>query len=201
MNIDSNSAVICTYGNPILRKQARKVTQFNSSLANRAKEMLRKMYIANGIGLAAPQAGELIQLIVIDLQQKDNNDPVTLDDRTVPLTLIQPLVLVNPSYTPLSDIQDAKEEGCLSLPNARGTVKRFFEISLDYQDLEEQLHTLRCNDLLARCIQHECDHLNGVLFIDHLSKAERREQQACLNDIKALGGQVDYRDNLMAPEA
>ena len=201
MNIDSNSAVICTYGNPILRKQAQKVTRFNSSLANKAKEMLRKMYIANGIGLAAPQAGELIQLIVIDLQQKDNNDPVTLDDRTVPLTLIQPLVLVNPSYTPLSDIQDAKEEGCLSLPNARGTVKRFFEISLDYQDLEGQLHTLRCNDLLARCIQHECDHLNGVLFIDHLSKAERREQQACLNDIKALGGQVDYRDNLMAPEA
>ena len=81
------------------------------------------------------------------------------------------------------------------------SLKRFFEISLDYQDLEGQLHTLRCNDLLARCIQHECDHLNGVLFIDHLSKAERREQQACLNDIKALGGQVDYRDNLMAPEA
>lgn len=198
MNVASKSAVICTYGNPILRKRAQRVTQFDALLAARAKEMLRKMYIANGIGLAAPQEGHLVQLIVIDLQQKDNNDPVILDDHTVPLALIQPLILVNPNYTPLNDIQDTQEEGCLSLPNVRGTVKRFFEITLDYQDLKGQAHNIRCNDLLARCIQHECDHLNGVLFIDHLSKVERREQQALLNELKALGGEVDYNDNSMA---
>ena len=90
------------------------------------------------------------------------------------------------------DVKLSEEEGCLSLPDVRGSVSRFHEIKLHYQDLWGAQHVLQCRNLFARCIQHECDHLRGILFIDHLSKTERKDNQALLEDIKALGGQFDY---------
>ena len=156
------------------------------------------MYTAQGIGLAAPQAGKAIQLVVIDLQQKESEEQVFLDGRSLPIALVQPLFLVNPTWRPAHDLRVEKEEGCLSLPDVRGNVKRFFEIILDYCDLDGNPHRLQCRDLLARCIQHECDHLNGILFIDHLSKKERNEQRELLGEIKAFGGTYDYAEEAEA---
>lgn len=82
----------------------------------------------------------------------------------------------------------------MSLPDVRGKVKRYYEIVLKYQDLDGVPHVLQCKDLFARCVQHECDHLRGILFIDHLSKIERKENQALLNEIKTLGGSFAYTD-------
>ena len=185
-------AVICTFGAPVLRAKARPVTVFDRRLADMAEDMLQRMYIANGIGLAAPQIGELLQLLVIDLQQDNTTETVTLDGRVLPINLIQPFYCTNPSFEPINDVQVVDSEGCLSLPDVRGNVKRYYEIVLKYQDLEGIPHVMQCRDLFARCVQHECDHLRGILFIDRLPKTERRENQALLNEIKALGGSFAY---------
>ena len=188
------TCLIYTYGAPVLRQKAKSVTVFDEDLKKLAKKMLRDMYTAQGIGLAAPQAGKSIQLVVIDLQQKESEEQVFLDGRSLPIALVQPLFLVNPTWRPAHDLKVEKEEGCLSLPDVRGNVKRFFEIILDYRDLDGNTHRLQCRDLLARCIQHECDHLDGILFIDHLSKKERNEQRELLDEIKAFGGTFDYAE-------
>ena len=194
MNDLNVSAVICTFGAPVLRAKARPVTVFDRHLTDMAEDMLQRMYVANGIGLAAPQIGESLQLLVIDLQQDNTAETVTLDGRVLPINLIQPFYCANPSFEPVNDVQVVDSEGCLSLPDVRGNVKRYYEIVLKYQDLEGIPHVMQCRDLLARCVQHECDHLRGVLFIDRLSKAERRENQALLNEIKSLGGSFAYTE-------
>ena len=186
------SCVVCTFGAPVLRKKASLITEFGAPLEKKADHMLQVMYTANGIGLAAPQIGESIQLVVIDLQLDKSEETVILDGRTLPLQLVQPFCFVNPHFEPVNDVKISEEEGCLSLPDVRGNVNRFHEIKLTYQDLCGGQHVLQCRNLFARCIQHECDHLRGILFIDHLSKTERKDNQALLNDIKALGGQFDY---------
>lgn len=184
--------LVCTFGAPVLRKKALPIIQFGNELEKKAEKMLHTMYVANGIGLAAPQIGESIQLIVIDLQLEKTEEMVILDGRTLPLQLVQPFCFANPTFEPVNDVKISEEEGCLSLPDVRGNVSRFHEIKLNYQDLWGAQHTLQCRNLLARCIQHECDHLRGILFIDHLSKSERKDNQVLLDDIKALGGQFDY---------
>lgn len=186
------SCIICTLGAPVLRKKASLITEFGAQLEKKAEQMLQSMYTANGIGLAAPQIGDPIQLVVIDLELEKSDTSVILDGRTLPLQLLQPFCFINPTFEPVNDVKLSKEEGCLSLPDVRGNVSRFHEIKLHYQDLWGAQHVLQCRDLFARCIQHECDHLRGILFIDHLSKTERKDNQALLEDIKALGGQFDY---------
>lgn len=192
------TCIVYTYGAPVLRQKAKRITVFDEDLKKLAKKMLRDMYTAQGIGLAAPQAGKAIQLVVIDLQQKESEEQVFLDGRSLPIALVQPLFLINPTWRPVNDLQFEKEEGCLSLPDVRGNVKRFFEIILDYYDLDGNPHRLQCRDLLARCIQHECDHLDGILFIDHLSKKDRNEQRELLDEIKAFGGTYDYAETAEA---
>ena len=194
MNNQNKPAVICTFGAPVLRAKTRPVTEFNQHLEAMAEDMLQRMYIANGIGLAAPQIGESLQLLVIDLQQDNTSETVTLDGRVLPINLIQPFYCANPSFEPVNDVQVVDNEGCLSLPDVRGNVKRYYEIVLKYQDLQGIPHFMQCRDLFARCVQHECDHLRGILFIDRLSKTERRENQALLNEIKSLGGSFAYTE-------
>lgn len=194
MNKPEKPAIICTFGAPVLRAKARPVVHFVPHLSDMAEDMLRRMYVANGIGLAAPQIGEALQLVVIDLQQDNTSETVTLDGRVLPINLIQPFCFANPSFEPVNDVQVVDSEGCLSLPDVRGNVKRYYEIVLKYQDLDGVPHVMQCRDLFARCVQHECDHLRGILFIDRLSKSERRENQALLNEIKSLGGSFAYTE-------
>ena len=194
MSTSEKQAVICTFGAPVLRAKAKPVVAFDKALADLAQEMLRRMYIANGVGLAAPQVGKSIQLLVIDLQRTNTAETVKLDEKVLPINLIQPFYCVNPVFEPINDVKILEDEGCLSLPDVRGKVKRYYEIVLKYQDLDGGPHVLQCKDLFARCVQHECDHLRGILFIDHLSKIERKENQALLNEIKTLGGSFAYTD-------
>ncbi len=187
-----NPGLICTFGEPVLRKKALPIVGFDATLIKKAEFMLQSMYIANGIGLAAPQIGESIQLIVIDLQLENSTETVTLDGRLLPLQLMQPFCFANPTFEPVNNIKTEEEEGCLSLPDVHGKVSRFHEIKLFYQDLWGTKHVLQCRNLFARCIQHEYDHLQGILFIDRLSKNERKNYQALLEEIKALGGYFNY---------
>jgi peptide deformylase len=144
---------------PLLRKAARPVTPADAGLvADLIPQMFATMYKAPGIGLAAPQIGKLLRLVVIDLQP----------DKTP-----APLVLINPEVVAKSDELAVREEGCLSLPEQYAEVARPARVKVRYQDEHGMKQEIEGEDLLAACLQHEIDHLNGVLFVDYLSALKR----------------------------
>lgn len=161
---------IVHYNDPRLRKAGAKVTAFDRSLRLLAEEMVGMMHELNGIGLAAQQVGEALQLCVVDLRETESDFDWLIDGAKPPLELIMPLALVNPVVTPAPGEETSYDEGCLSFPGIRGPVVRPDEISVRFHDAEGHPHELHCNGLFARCIQHEVDHLQGVLFIDRMGK-------------------------------
>lgn len=168
------SLQIVHYDSPMLRRKGAKVTSFDSALRTLSRDMIAAMHEARGIGLAAQQVGEALQVCVIDLRPVELDFDWRLDGAHPPLELIMPMTLVNPVVTISPDAEDdIYEEGCLSFPEIRGDVKRPDEITVTYSDEHGVPHTLQCTGLFARCVQHEVDHLNGVLFIDRMTKRVR----------------------------
>ena len=161
---------IVHYNDPRLRKTGAKVTAFDRSLRLLAEEMVEMMHVLNGIGLAAQQVGEALQLCVVDLREAEADFDWLIDGAKPPLELFMPLALVNPEVTPQPGSESSYEEGCLSFPAIRGMVVRPDEVTVHFHDVDGRAHQLRCNGLFARCIQHEVDHLQGVLFIDRMGK-------------------------------
>ena len=160
------------------------MTVFDEALRRFAAEMVATMHEAGGIGLAAQQVGRAIQLCVVDLRQTDTQFAWELDGAKPPLDLFMPLVIANPAITPEPGTDDyLYEEGCLSFPKIRGDVVRPDVITVKFQDGHGTPHLLKCDDLLSRCIQHEADHLNGILFIDRMEKPVRTKVDAA---VKAL---------------
>jgi len=165
---------IVHYNEPVLRTKGAKVTQFDAALIQLAAEMVETMHEASGIGLAAQQIGRALQLCVVDLRESDADFIWELDGARPPLGVFMPLVLANPEVavapgTPVS----LYEEGCLSFPEIRGDVARQENITVKFRDEHGVPHLLRCDGLFARCIQHEVDHLNGVLFIERMDARTR----------------------------
>ena len=164
------SLPIVRYNDPILRKKGVKITAFNATLRQLAEDMIATMHAAEGIGLAAQQIGQAIQLCVVDLRPVEARFDWEFDGTRPPLELFMPLVLVNPEVTVVPEPATVYEEGCLSFPHIRGDVVRPDRITVKFKDAAGHPHMLRCNGLLSRCVQHEVDHLNGVLYIDRMSK-------------------------------
>jgi peptide deformylase len=175
---------IVHYNHPILRKKGAKVAAFDAALEQFAQEMIETMHAAGGIGLAAQQVGRALMLCVVDLRESKADFRWKLDGARPPLDLFMPMVLANPVVTVTPRTLDLPyEEGCLSFPDIRGDVVRPDEITVKFQDERGVPHVLECDGLLARCVQHEVDHLNGVLFIERMDKKSR----AAVDDaIKAL---------------
>jgi peptide deformylase len=146
---------IHTLGSRELRAPARRIARVDESVRDLARDMLRSMYSARGIGLAAPQVGIHKQLLVIDLDIEEASSP--------------PMVLVNPEISFSSASLSTYEEGCLSIPGVYLDVVRPSDIVVNYRDEQGRPRRLRADGLLARCIQHEMDHLEGVLFVDRVS--------------------------------
>jgi peptide deformylase len=144
---------------PRLRAIADPIEKIDDGIKALAKEMLETMYDAPGIGLAAPQIGELKRIVVMDLA-KDGEPP-------------EPLVMINPEILKFSDDTVVTEEGCLSIPELYYDVERPAEVTVRYTDLEGKTVETEAKDRLAICIQHELDHLDGVLYIDYLSRLKR----------------------------
>ena len=168
------SLEIVHYNDPVLRKKGEKITAFDDALASFAQEMVESMHEAHGIGLAAQQVGRPIQLCVVDLRGTEADFDWTIDGANTPLELFMPMVVVNPKLsvarkTPAVSL----EEGCLSFPEIRGEVVRADVVSAKFQDAAGLPHALECTGLFARCLLHEADHLNGILFIDRMDKAVR----------------------------
>ena len=149
---------ILIFPDPRLRKVAEKVIKFDKSLENLANSMLKTMYDANGIGLAATQIDQHIRLIVMDLSEERN----------------EPRIFINPTYKVLEDHSLFEfEEGCLSIPGFNEVIARPDKIELRWQDLEGNEHIERPEGLLTVCIQHEIDHLDGKLMVDYVSALKR----------------------------
>jgi peptide deformylase len=144
---------------PILRKTCTPIEKVDSNVRKLMQEMLETMYAAPGIGLAAIQVGILKRLVVIDIS-KDKEKK-------------EPLFLINPEILEKSETTSIYEEGCLSLPGQFAEIERPAECFLKYLDLNGNQKKLKASGLLSTCIQHEVDHLNGVLFIDYLSKLKK----------------------------
>jgi peptide deformylase len=168
------SLPIVHYNSPILRKKGEKISVFNAELEILASMMIATMHDARGIGLAAQQVGKALQFFVVDLRDSEAEFSYELDGVRPPLDLIMPMAFANPKVTVLKGTpDDVYEEGCLSFPEIRGDVTRPNAISITYQDVHGVGHTLRCDGLFSRCIQHETDHVNGVLFTDRMDKKTR----------------------------
>jgi peptide deformylase len=174
---------IVHFNDPVLRKKGARVVQFNADLRAFADEMVATMRAAAGIGLAAQQVGRALQLCVVDLRELQNDFSWEFNGAKPPLELFMPMVVVNPEVIPVPQPELVYEEGCLSFPGIRGDVTRPDEITVKFQDGHGTPHTLRCNGLLSRCLQHEADHLNGVLFIDRMEAGTLARLDS---DLKAL---------------
>jgi peptide deformylase len=175
---------IVRYNDPVLRKKGEKITVFGDALVSLADAMIETMHEAHGIGLAAQQVGHALQVCVVDLRGTEMEFDWTLDGAKPPLELFMPMVVVNPKVTVAKKSPTAtSEEGCLSFPEIRGDVERTRVISVKFQDQAGLAHTLDCTGLFARCILHEVDHLNGVLFIDRMEKAARAPIEEAIKEL------------------
>jgi peptide deformylase len=146
------------YGDPVLETRAEPVTEFNGELRQLAEDMIETMYANKGIGLAAPQVGVSRRLAVID--------PSAGEEEQARLVLVNPEILVKEGV-------QIGEEGCLSIPGFREDVKRAYRVRLRAQDLDGNFFETEGEELLARAMQHEIDHLDGILFLQHLSLLKR----------------------------
>lgn len=160
---------IRTYGDPVLRKKCVPITEITPELRTLAQDMLETMYDAPGCGLAAPQVGKNIRLVVIDTAIPDEEEP-------------RPHIMFNPEWESEPDAKPMSyEEGCLSLPDLFCNVVRPDKVCVRFFDINgnaQELHN--CDKLFGRCIQHEIDHLNGDLFVDKISTADRTMNQSKL---------------------
>lgn len=150
---------IVTAPDPLLKKVCKPVEKVDERVRQLADDMLETMYNAPGIGLAAPQVGVLERVIVVDVAREEEKP--------------QPHVLINPEILWVSDEDYKHEEGCLSLPEQYADVVRPARVQVGYLDRDGEMRKIDAEGLLATCIQHEMDHLDGILFVDHISALRR----------------------------
>lgn len=164
---------IYTYPEPILTQVAKPVTKFDKELETLVQNMLYTMYHAPGIGLAAPQVGISIRMFVVDIDFEREEVTRANGKEEMEFTNLNPMVFINPVFTKKSG-ETIGKEGCLSVPDVYEEITRAEKIVIEYQDLKGEKRTLEADDLLAVCLQHENDHLDGVVLIDRLSPLKKK---------------------------
>ena len=184
---------IYTYNQPVLRKKARPVKAVDQHLARFVEDMFETMHKANGIGLAATQVGSVQRVIVVDVSDivKEKEEKGELEEDDFPPEARDPIVMINPEVVQ-EEGELSMEEGCLSIPDIREEVERAEAIRVKYKDLEMKDREFLADGLLGRVILHEIDHLNGVLFIDHLSKVKQKLLRGRLNKIRKGEVETSY---------
>ena len=175
------------YGNPVLREKGKAVETFDSNLKGLVGDMIETMYAEEGIGLAAQQIGIAQQICVVDVRPPKESEihfNYSFDGKYTPLDLFMPLAIINPEIEITNATETLYEEGCLSFPNILGNVSRAIAIRCHFQDTDGHRHSLEADGLLARCILHEVDHLNGVLFIDTMDKKDLQKNLTRIKQLK-----------------
>ncbi len=185
MNVDPATLRVLNWPHQALRTRASEVSPITQNTRDVADRMLQLMRDHEGIGLAAPQVGLSWRLFVAHVPRHEEDEPV--DD--APSHTDQPLIAINPVIASLEGAPEPFEEGCLSLPEIRGDVRRPPIVTITALDPSSKPFTLRASGLLARCIQHEIDHLDATLIIDRFSQITRLKVRAALKDL-----QRDFKD-------
>lgn len=180
---------VTLYDEPILRKKGELVVNFDAELKKFADDMIETMNTIDAAGLASQQVNRAIQLCVIDVSYSANkrNETITidLDNKQIPLNLLMPLVLINPEILSFSSQTVIYEEGCMSFPGGIWLpISRPESVHIKYQDVQGTVHELKCNGILARCILHEIDHLQGILFIDRAARRDLIRFESKLKKLK-----------------
>ncbi len=178
---------IYTYGASVLRQQTETVEQDSPELQKLIDDMIQTMQGADGIGLAAPQVGRSERLFVVDVTLIA--DDLEKEGSIVPE---QPMVFINPEIVELSDEQGEFEEGCLSIPDIRENVLRPTTVKVRYTDRLMRSRELELGGMLARVVQHELDHLDGILFIDRITPFKRRLLRRRLKEMAAGKVEAEY---------
>lgn len=175
---------IVTYNDPILKKETTPVSENSKELQQLIGDMFETMYHANGVGLAAPQVGKPVQLFVMDAD--------TITEEIEDEENAGSLVFINPEIIERDEETVKMEEGCLSIPEVRDEILRPKSITVSYKDRDFNDQTLKVSGWIARVIQHEYDHLQGVLFLDYLSAFKRRLHKSALKKIEKGSLETDY---------
>lgn len=173
------------YGDPVLRKKGGVVAEITPEIHQLIADMFETMEANHGVGLAAQQVGHALQLTVIDIRPiEDRPSTLQLDGKPADPKSLMPLVLLNPVVKPVGENVPGSE-GCLSFPKLYGEIERPESVDVTATNEKGEPVAFRCGGLLARCVQHETDHLHGILFIDRMSRETKEELKPDLEDLQA----------------
>ena len=181
---------IVAYGSPVLKKKCIDISIDYEDLNILIQNMWETMYAASGVGLAAPQIGLSIRLFVVDASPFSNDENLSIEERNNLSNFKE--VFINPILTPLTSEVNTFNEGCLSIPDIREDIVRENEILIEYLDENFKKKKLKLNGLRARVVQHEYDHIEGILFTDKLSSFKKRLIKTKLNNISNGKVNSDY---------
>jgi peptide deformylase len=173
---------IVVYGDPVLKKKARDIKKGEVDVSQLAEDMFETMYAARGIGLAAPQIGKSLRMFVVDGGPMEEDELADFKK-----------VFINPEIIEESGEPWVFEEGCLSIPNIREDIERNASLKIRYYDEHWEAHEEEFDGMKARIIQHEYDHIQGILFTDYLTPLKRRMLKGKLQNISKGKAKVDYR--------
>ena len=190
---------ILEYGDPILRAKGKPIDNIDDRIRELAANMIETMHAANGVGLAAQQVGEALQLTVLDVSLvEDRPSTLKVDGKEVDPKAAMPLVLINPEIE-LQGVTETGVEGCLSFPEITGDIERATSVIVRAQTLESSTIEIEATGFLARAIQHEGDHLNGILFIDRMNSAAKAALSSRLKRLqKETRRGVKHREALVS---
>jgi peptide deformylase len=176
---------VVKYGHPVLRQKGARLEKIDGEIKQLIADMIETMHAAKGVGLAAQQVGKPLQLTVLDVRGATDR-PLTFQrgGKDEDINTVMPMILINPEVTPIGE-SVIGPEGCLSFPEIFSDISR--PSTVDVKALNEKMEKIefRCGGLIARAIQHELDHLNGILFIDRMSRAEKDELKPQLEELQA----------------
>lgn len=174
---------IVLYNDPVLREKSTPVEENSDELQELIEDMFETMYQANGVGLAAPQVGTLLRVFVVDA------DSITSEEEDLNFG---PLTFINPEIVERKGPDVKKEEGCLSIPDVRDEVTRSESVRIRFLDRDFKQQEMEFSGWLSRVVQHEYDHLNGILFLDYLSSFRLRLHRSILRDIEQGRVDIEY---------
>ena len=165
---------IVTLGNSVLRQECETVGKFSSEVAKLAEDMLITLKDSGGIGIAAPQVGRSLSICIVDIREIPLSFRSAVvcefDNKKADVDNICPLLLINPVVDKLHGKKIIMQEGCLSIPNRSEKVERYDIAEISFDDTDGNRHTMKATGILSRCMQHEIDHLHGILYIDKIAK-------------------------------
>ncbi|MBE6406584.1 MAG: peptide deformylase [Lentisphaerae bacterium] len=193
---DKKDLTLRIIGDPVLHQIAKPVEKIDDSLVDLAQEMLNMMYKSNGIGLAAPQAGVSLRMFVLDVEPPEDEEGHPLPVNSpgeIQLLPQMPLAFINPEVTPIGTEESDYDEGCLSVPKLYATVRRPAKVMLKATLLDGREICIECGGLLARAIQHENDHLDGIVYVQKLEDKPLESIKKGLDKILKKNGKSNYK--------